>query len=460
MNEPPVARHNPYVGPRAFRQGEPIFGRDREAQQLLELLIADRIVLLHSPSGAGKTSLIVAALLPRLKDEGFQPLPLIRVNLNPSLALPREKPHNRFVLSMLLCLEEGLPPEQRTPVAELAEMRLRDWFEKHEGALASGGAPVLIIDQFEELLTLEPPNRAAKAGFLREVGELLRSHERWALFAIREDYLGALEPYARMLPTRLKSTFRLDLLGEKAARLAIQQPAELQGVTFTDEATGKLADDLRRVRVPKPDGTTEEQLGPYVEPVQLQVVCQELWERLPPADTSIDPEDVEAVGNTDETLARYYAARVGAVAAEKHVPERALREWFEKRLILQGGLRGQVLKEQRESGGLGNEVIDALVSTHLVRAESWGNRCWFELAHDRLIKPVQRDNTAWFERHLNPLQRQARWWSEKGKIGALLLRDEVLEDMERWAEAHPEELDPLEREFLERSREARALAKR
>ena len=38
------------------------FGRDGELPELVDLLIAERIVLLFSPSGAGKTSLIQAAL--------------------------------------------------------------------------------------------------------------------------------------------------------------------------------------------------------------------------------------------------------------------------------------------------------------------------------------------------------------------------------------------------------------
>jgi hypothetical protein len=48
---------NPYVGPRAFQPGETLYGRDREVLELLDLVLAERIVL-HSPSGAGKTSLI------------------------------------------------------------------------------------------------------------------------------------------------------------------------------------------------------------------------------------------------------------------------------------------------------------------------------------------------------------------------------------------------------------------
>jgi hypothetical protein len=49
-------RPNPYVGPRAFRTGEALYGRGRELNELMNLLIAERIVLLHSPSGAGKSS--------------------------------------------------------------------------------------------------------------------------------------------------------------------------------------------------------------------------------------------------------------------------------------------------------------------------------------------------------------------------------------------------------------------
>ena len=124
-------RPNPYVGPRSFQTGETLYGRDRELQDLLGLLIAERIVLLHSPSGAGKTSLVQAALIPQLQAREFDVLPLMRVNLEPppgtilpapsdgtapiSLAAsdPRALAPNRYVLSVLLSLEEGLPRNSR-----------------------------------------------------------------------------------------------------------------------------------------------------------------------------------------------------------------------------------------------------------------------------------------------------------------------------------------------------------
>ena len=78
-----ATRTNPYVGPRSFSTGETLYGRDRETKRLLNLLIAERIVLLYSPSGAGKTSLVQAALVPRLVEEGFAVLPVIRVSAEP-----------------------------------------------------------------------------------------------------------------------------------------------------------------------------------------------------------------------------------------------------------------------------------------------------------------------------------------------------------------------------------------
>ncbi|MFN2225325.1 MAG: FHA domain-containing protein, partial [Anaerolineae bacterium] len=46
---PPQPQANPYVGPRAFQRGERLHGRDYEVADLLDLIIAERVVLLYSP---------------------------------------------------------------------------------------------------------------------------------------------------------------------------------------------------------------------------------------------------------------------------------------------------------------------------------------------------------------------------------------------------------------------------
>ena len=52
------AFENPYVGPRTFTQAEStvFFGREREARELLSLVISQRLVLFYAQSGAGKSS--------------------------------------------------------------------------------------------------------------------------------------------------------------------------------------------------------------------------------------------------------------------------------------------------------------------------------------------------------------------------------------------------------------------
>ena len=121
---------NPYVGPRAFRRERRSTAVTARSVELLDLLIAERIVLLHSPSGAGKTSLIQAALMPKLKEEGFEVLPVIRVSIGNTGGHGYGGGPNRYVLSTLLSLEQDVPADDQRDVAELARMTLDDYLSR------------------------------------------------------------------------------------------------------------------------------------------------------------------------------------------------------------------------------------------------------------------------------------------------------------------------------------------
>ncbi len=437
---------NPYVGPRSLQFGEKIYGRDRETRQLLDLLIAERIVLLYSPSGAGKTSLIQAGLIPGLRQEEFEVLPVIRVSRDAGEGV---YPCNQYVMSALLSLERDVPPEKAIPAAELAAMKLCDYLERREAADGTDNGTFLIFDQFEEILTINPMNREAKMDFFNQVGDALRDLKRWALFAMREDHVAALDPYLRPIPTRLKSTFRLDLLTAESARLAVQQPAKDGGVEFTEEATTKLVEDLRQVVVQGPDGEAKSQAGPYVEPVQLQVVCFRLWEKLPAGVTKITGELVVGSSDVDSALADYYAERVAQIATKSGVKERVLREWFDRRLITESGIRGQVMVGSESTKELNEAAIQALVDVHLIRGEERRGVTWLELAHDRLVKPIRANNSAWSKQNLSVLQHAAAVWGNQGRSDALCLRGAAREEARKWAAAHDDELTATEREFLD-----------
>jgi hypothetical protein len=167
--EQPRASGNPYVGPRAFRRGERLPAREQETYELTDLLIAERVVLLHAPSGAGKTSLMQAGVVPRLEKEQllrekpFRPSRPLRVKTPAPVG---RRVRNRYIYSLALDLLPDRDPQ------ELESMTLPDVVKEATRPSASG-IPVLIFDQFEEILILDPTDRDNKETFFTELGAVL-----------------------------------------------------------------------------------------------------------------------------------------------------------------------------------------------------------------------------------------------------------------------------------------------
>jgi WD40 repeat protein len=440
MDETPK---NPFVGPRPIERGQPIFGRDAEITELYDLLFAERIVLLHSPSGAGKSSLIQAGLIPRLAEQ-FDVWKPVRVNLPPQSG----DRVNRFVRSCNIGFEAGIPKRLQRDEESLSAMSLAAYVAGRPIRPSAPKNIVLIFDQFEEILTVDPLGVEAKREFFAELGKLLQDNPRiWALFAIREDYLAPFDPFAEELPTHLKSRFRLDLLGRKAAEEAICRTAEAGGRSFAPQALGRLVADLAMMQVQQPGGEFTTEPGPYIEPLHLQVVCRNLWERMAPDRTVIEDGDIESFGDVTGALAEYYNAEVAKAAGSNERIERAIRAWVGNMLITRGNIRGQVLREAGKSGGLDNSLIQGLIEAHLVRGEQRAGATWYELSHDRLIKPVQESNKSWFGLHLSELQKTASLWAEQGKPEGLLLLAGSLKRARVWAVKN-RPLTATEDEFL------------
>ncbi len=384
------------LGPRSFKKGEKLYGRDYEIAELLDLLIAERIVLLYSPSGAGKTSLIQAALIPELEKKKFlRVLPVMRVVEPPPSDLELPVTFNRYIFSLLLHLEEPLSAGDRIPLTELVNMELVDYLvqrAEREATTDKKTVEVLIFDQFEEILTSDPTDLEIKEVFFAQLGEALNNKERWSLFAIAEEYWGGLEPYSRLIPTRFDTTFRLALLNEAAAFQAIQEPARRTGIEFEDVAVRQLVDDLRKIRVLGSKGIPEDRLGPYVEPVQLQVVCQRIWENPRLNESKISVGDVQRFGDVNKALAAFYEDAVHAAAITAGISEGQIREWCEQKLITPLRTRGMVLQEYDNIGDLPKAAVQVLERQHLIRSEEWAGARWYELTHDRFIMPIQESN--------------------------------------------------------------------
>jgi hypothetical protein len=447
--------HNPFVGPRPLEEGGALYGRTREIEELFDQLNAQRVVVLHSPSGAGKSSLVQAGLVPRLRQARFDVWPPIRVSYA-AADLPAGA--NRFLVSALQSLENELPPERQRTAAELSGLDLATYVRSRPRRKGRAGKRVvLVFDQFEEILTSSPRAVAERLAFFDSVGRALDDGDLWALFVIREDYLGAIAPFRDRIPTHLTNAFRLDLLTRAGAREVAVRAAQEGGRTFA--AADLLVDELAKVRVQQPDGTETEEPGIYVEPVQLQVVCRRLWEALPPDTAVIDASHVAAHADVSTALAGYYALAVARAAGGDAGAEREIREWVGERLIV-AGIRTPVRRGVERSGGLSNRSIEGLVDSYLVRTEQRGGATWYELAHDRLVAPIREDNAAWDAAHLHPVQVQARLWSEGRRAAGLLLTAAALADARAWLATNAARLTPDEAEFVARSRELRASERR
>ena len=237
------------------------------------------------------------------------------------------------------------------------------------------------------------------------------------------------------------------------------------GCPFDDGVAEQLAEDLSRIKLQRYGAEAKEQTvsGPYVEPVQLQVVCQQLWENLPepldPARRVITSADVAQYGNVDRALIGFYDSAVAQTVKETGVNERTVRLWFSSQLITRMQTRGLVMRGESDTAGLPNAAVDRLEQRYLIRADVRAGARWYELAHDRLLEPVREKNAEWFEKNLSLLQRQAELWEKQSRPDGLLLRGKELAEAEAWAK-RADKLEDWEQDFLAACRKAREQAER
>ncbi len=466
-------KNNPYVGPRPYERGDRrnFYGRNREARDLLALILAQRVVLLYAQSGAGKTSLLNAQIIPTLEEkEGFKVLPVARVGSAPPPSIAPSAIDNVFVFCALMALAG-----EQTPAETLTGHTLRSYIQEHFIEQESPNAftreehkPLLLIfDQFEEIFTTHRDRWQDARGFFQQITEALDAMPSLSvLFAMREDHVAEVDPYAALLPNRLRARFRMERLGPEGGLEAIARPAKDVGAPFAPGVAERLVDDLRRIKAASyagaasPAGTAsgegENVLGPYIEPVQLQVVCQRLWDSLPDQqDRLIQWAEVERYGNIDQALTDFYES---AIAKAKDLPglsitERQLRRWFSEQLITPIKTRGLALRNPTETAGLPNAAVDFLEAQHLIRADVRAGARWYELVHDRLVDPIRYSNRDWEAARQTPLRMAAKHWQDS-KSPALLYRDKALAEAFAWVATNPDDVEPYEHEFLQASQHA------
>jgi Tol biopolymer transport system component len=430
---------NPYVGPRTFtyQESDRFFGREWEARELLARVISERVTLFYAQSGAGKSSLLNTRLIPQLQAENFIVLPVGRVSGELPAGIGRVG--NIFIFNLLLSLDQSHSNPTRFAQISLSDFATNlttldgQYFYYDETLAAQNQAAhvetqtphVLIIDQFEEIVTTHLARWQEREGFFRQLTQLLAGDPLlWVVLVVREDYTAMLEPYAHLLPNKMQNRFYMQRMNYEAALEAVQKPAAQAGRPFAPGVAEMLVDNLRQIRV---QGQSQTQPGQFVEPVQLQVVCYQLWENLKEQSVGeITAQDLQELGNIDTTLAEFYEQALADAIIATNISEIELRHWFDEKLITEAGTRGTVYRGQVFTGGLPNTVVDFLARRFLLRTETRIGGAWYELVHDRFVEPIRQANRRWRERQ--PLIQVAQSWINSGRPDSLLLEGQPLKE--------------------------------
>ncbi len=225
---------SPFPGLRAFTEADaPIFfGRGYETDALIKQLQASRFVAVVGASGSGKSSLVGAGLIPRLRGnaiEGSKDWQIIRFTpgdepfINLAEALMRELPNLR--LSELLKAREG--------VVSLIENALVE---------APAWAKVLLfIDQFEELFTLS--SAADAQAFAMLLDAIAKSGRVRVVVTMRADFYHRAVEFPQFAELLRAGSFPLTIPKRDALRQMIERPAERAGLTFDHALVDRMLDD-------------------------------------------------------------------------------------------------------------------------------------------------------------------------------------------------------------------------
>ena len=230
---------SPFLGLRALdvEDHRVFFGRDGEVQRLVALVRspAERaegaVLLVVGPSGCGKSSLVRAGLLHVMAEEpGWWTLPAILPGADPVAALVREL--------AAVAQRLGLGWTVAGVRHQLDDGGLTGLVDE----LLLGGRArrlLVVVDQFEELLTQTPP--AQRARFAQLLRPALDGPVQ-VVATLRPEFLDQLLVDAELavLPTR---TDTLRPLRPEALSAVVEGPARLAGITVAEDLVARLVAD-------------------------------------------------------------------------------------------------------------------------------------------------------------------------------------------------------------------------
>jgi len=447
------AGRSPYVGLNTFQDDDAafFFGREELVAALVEQARDERFLAVLGPSGSGKSSVVLAGLLPALRRGALPGSELWRyLTLRPgarpldALAAALEPIDNPFDDA-----QGGRRP--RTANGHLVTLPKFD-----------GERLVLVVDQFEELWTQAPAEPLARAAhhdqqqrpFIEALLAAARDHSILVILTMRADFLHRAAEHAGLARALGEHDLIVSPMAPDELRRAIECPAQVAGAMFepglVDELIAQAAGRVGALPL-------------------LEYTLLELWNARR-SDGTLTWAAFHALGGVEGAL----AARADATLTEHYTPAQQddLRHLL-VRLVQPGehttDTRRRALLADLAPAGSSVDVMQSLLAP-LVDARLLAmsevvtddtpdpSSIWVELAHEALIR-------AWptFSRWIGAaredvrfqlqLEQAAKEWQAGGENGDLLWSGLRLDRAAEWLARAQPRLNERDQCFLQASRE-------
>ncbi|MGE5345770.1 MAG: hypothetical protein ACM3JH_07435, partial [Acidithiobacillales bacterium] len=438
-----IEKAQPYPGLSSFTEADAqyFFGREAEVEGAWKRLPDRHLLAVVGPSGAGKSSFLRAGLIPA-KPEGWAHL----------LCTPGDAP--------FVALGQALVPEVSRDTSAMRQM-LR--FEDADVAVElfrlwrSDHAEVLVIvDQLEELFTLNPPE--VQARFASLLSRLVLEADVHVLLAMRDDFLLRCQEHEALRPV-FSDLMPLGAPTGEALRRALVQPALKCGYRFEDDSL--VAEMLRAVE------------GERGALPLLAFAAASLWERRDRENGLLTRSAYETIGGVGGALAQHAEATLGRIGPER-LP--VVRELF-RNLVTAEGTRAvrdvdELLTlfpegERADAEAVLKALIDArLLTTYEAHATEPGQRAGrrVEVVHESLLSAWPRlvrwrtEDEAGAQLR-DQLRQASRLWEEKGRTEDLLWTGTAYQEFRLWRGRYPGALTAVEEDFS-KAMAAKAVRKR
>ncbi|NEZ54122.1 CHAT domain-containing protein [Adonisia turfae] len=438
----------PYQGLFAFQESNADFFFGREAfiddceqengsirQGLVRAVETLPLVAVVGSSGSGKSSLVFAGLLPRLRQSNGWFIETLR---------PKKAPFVELAVQLAQRLD---------PVKDLVDQNERvNKLTKsiREGGIVSvvsqilqpypGKQLLLVIDQFEELYTqCDQPEREQ---FIDVVLEGLNRAEGFkVVLTLRADFCGQAYAYRPLADALHGADFKLGPMNREELQKAIECPAKLREVKFEDGLVDRLLDD-----VGKEDGNLP----------LLEFALTELWRRQ--QHKTLTYQAYVRIGGVAKALARHADAVYMKLS---EVDQKRAQQVFVQLVHPGEGTEDtRRVASRTEIGPTNWDLVTQLAGEPARLVVTGRNEETVEIIHETLLKEwqslrgwLEQDRT--FRLWQEGLRFRQRQWQQSKQDETALLDGFLLEEAKQWQSQRHENLSVEDKAFIRLSSEAR-----